>query len=116
MTLDELYASLPAIECKGLCARSCGPVMCEPSEALRAGGKYKLLTLNGRTVAAYEVDRKLRCNLLRNGRCTAYDNRPTICRLWGIVETMPCLWGCQPERMLTDAEGREILRLAETAA
>ena len=115
MTLEEVYAMIPEIECKGLCAQSCGPIMCEPAEADRLGVGQRIVEVNGHVVAAIPFDRKLRCAALRNGRCTKYDLRPTICRLWGVAESMPCLWGCVPERVLSDAEAREILARARTA-
>lgn len=40
------------------------------------------------------------------GRCSVYEIRPLICRLWGVVETMKCHYGCEPERYLTDEEGK----------
>ena len=107
--LDELYDSLPGIACKGLCARSCGPVIAEVAEARRCGADYALMALGEREVAAFSFDRKLRCNLLKNGRCTSYEARPAVCRLWGVVESMPCPWGCVPDRYLTDEEGRAFL-------
>jgi Fe-S-cluster containining protein len=54
----------------------------------------------------------LTCPLLQNARCSVYLIRPMICRLWGLVETMPCLWGCVPERYLTREEGFEFLARA----
>src|SRR2546429_6087610 len=36
-------------------------------------------------------------SMLRNGRCTVYEVRPMICRLWGMVEGMQCPHGCVPE-------------------
>lgn len=48
------------------------------------------------------------------GRCSVYEHRPMICRLWGLVEDMPCHYGCKPERYLTRAEGHDFLtRLQE---
>lgn len=46
-------------------------------------------------------------------RCSAYDKRPMICRLWGVVETMKCPHGCRPSpRYLTDEQGKDMLALA----
>jgi Fe-S-cluster containining protein len=37
------------------------------------------------------------CSMLdEHGRCTVYDIRPMICRLYGTMETMPCPHGCLP--------------------
>jgi len=46
------------------------------------------------------------CPALDEGRCTVYERRPSICRLWGVVESLACPHGCRPEpRALTDQEG-----------
>ena len=134
--LAAIYATIPPIDCKGLCARSCGPVIAEIAEAKAAGASYDVLDLTGelrtvtpktamaeimltafagRRLAAFRFDRKLRCNLLHLGRCTAHANRPAVCRLWGVVDSMPCLWGCVPERMLTHEEGQAILAAVREA-
>lgn len=100
--LDELYAELPKIECKGLCAESCGPVpmgRVEWQRVCRAGGER-----------AAKSD--LVCPYLEDERCAVYEVRPMMCRLWGVVDEMPCLWGCKPERYLTREEGFEFVRRA----
>ena len=43
------------------------------------------------------------------GLCSVYPDRPTLCRLWGVVEKMRCPFGCEPERYLSDAEAVTIL-------
>lgn len=99
--LQDLYAELPALECKRLCSESCGPVfmvrvewqrICRVLGEERQGDPGTLV-----------------CPILEEGRCAAYDVRPTICRLWGMVETMKCPWGCIPDRYLTHEEGLEFL-------
>jgi Fe-S-cluster containining protein len=53
------------------------------------------------------------CPYLEDERCSVYEVRPLICRLWGVVDSMPCLWGCQPEpRYLTTEEGYAFLERA----
>jgi hypothetical protein len=49
-------------------------------------------------------DGQLTCPLLVDNRCSMYDNRPLICRLWGIIREMPCPFGCAPDRIPSDAE------------
>jgi Fe-S-cluster containining protein len=47
------------------------------------------------------------CPLLTNhGRCSQYDLRPLMCRLWGVVNDplMICPFGCEPQRYLSNAE------------
>lgn len=119
LTLDEVYALIPGIACKGHCAPSCGvAIPAELGEARRLGVPHSTVLdeRSGGVIAILDSDRKGRCVALRNGRCTRYDVRPTICRLWGVAEGMPCTWGCEPERMLSREEAREILVLAREAA
>jgi len=100
IALDELYAELPALKCKKLCAESCGPVpmgRVEWQRVCKAVGEER------------KGHADLTCPILENGRCAAYEVRPMLCRLWGVVETMPCPWGCIPERWLTEEEGFEFL-------
>ena len=101
--LDRLYAELPALECQGKCAESCGPIVmsrvewqriCEAVDGEPRGGP------------------DLTCPLLIADRCSVYDIRPMICRLWGMVEAMPCEWGCKPMRLLSDVEGFAFLERA----
>jgi uncharacterized protein len=80
--IDRIYARLPTIACRGKCQESCGPIYMS-----------------------------LRCPMLcrESGKCRVYDIRPVICRLWGLVESMLCPWGCRPARVLTDREGAVII-------
>jgi len=49
------------------------------------------------------------CTNLVLGKCKTYEDRPTVCRLWGVTETMECSFGCKPERLLAEGEARKIL-------
>lgn len=98
--LDALYATLPKLDCQGRCYDSCGPISTSARERVRmealAGCK---LGVNGLT-----------CSLLKDGRCSVYPVRPMICRLWGVVESLPCHYGCRPEGgLLPDEKGAELL-------
>lgn len=96
--LREIWDQIPdMIECKGRCANSCGPIDCSTLERKLIEGR------TGRKLDAPGPE--LTCSMLKNGRCTVYSIRPIICRLWGVVESMPCPHGCQPERRLSDREG-----------
>lgn len=50
------------------------------------------------------------CPYLTDGRCSIYDARPMICRMWGVARTMPCPHGCEPERWLDQGEEAEFVR------
>lgn len=103
--LERLYAGLPKIACRQLCQEYCGPVFMEELEWERIGervGHYPRPTA--------EQAARLECPMLAaDGGCGVYEVRPTICRLWGLTETMRCPHGCEPERVLTDAEGGAVL-------
>jgi len=48
------------------------------------------------------------CNHLKDGRCSIYDNRPFICRIYGTSEILKCD-DCIPERFLTKEETTELV-------
>ena len=51
-------------------------------------------------------------------RCAVYALRPLICRLWGVMRSLPCMYGCYPEggRFLSDEEAfRLLFKAAEVA-
>lgn len=102
--LDALYAELPELKCKGLCAESCGPIGMSRVEWQRT------CRARGAELKATAAD--LTCPLLEETRCSVYEVRPMLCRLWGLVEGMECPWLCRPERYLTSEEGYEFLARA----
>lgn len=106
-TLEAIYAEVPAMECQGLCSESCGPLIVDDSE------RERIRKRTGRTLQLLAPDCP-ELTILR--RCSIYDDRPLICRLWGVVESMPCPWGCRPARYLTDAEGHALLARTRMAS
>jgi Fe-S-cluster containining protein len=106
----EAWTKVPPMQCKGLCADSCGPIEASPLER-------RLLAAHGVRLPSVEdalmemlAGGDGKCPALREGRCSVYDVRPTICRLWGVVEGMPCPHGCVPEGgRLPDMLGQAIL-------
>lgn len=104
-SLENIYAAVPSIVCKGLCQESCGPIFQSTAETKvmeqANGGKIPPIRNN------------LTCGLLKGGRCSIYSNRPLICRLWGVAREMPCPFGCVPERYLDKPEAHMLLQRAE---
>lgn len=114
--VDALYRLLPRMECKGKCASACGPVPVTPLERQRIaeqGHRWvdgKVISLPDGTTAGTT------CSALdqKRLRCRVYENRPMICRLWGLVEALKCPWGCIPEGgHLDDIEGMRLLNLSQ---
>lgn len=95
--LDALYRELPTIACQRQCQDACGPIFMSRVEWQRI---IKKLGYEPRGCTSDLV-----CPMLQQGLCSVYHVRPMICRLWGLVETLRCPWGCEPSRVLTHAEG-----------
>lgn len=81
-----------------------------------ADAGFPLSTWQDGVLASMKAGKTLPCPALSAfGRCRAYGARPAICRLYGVTEGLPCEYGCVPERVMTDAEAREVLAAVETA-
>lgn len=98
--LAKLYADLPTLTCQGLCHVTCVTVPLVRPEQQRIqrwhGVRLPMVSGTGRCQA-----------LSDDNRCTVYEDRPLICRLWGLVPSMRCPFGCEPEGgFLTAAQGR----------
>ncbi|HEY9299813.1 MAG TPA: YkgJ family cysteine cluster protein [Phormidium sp.] len=101
-TLQEIYDKVPAIACKGLCSGGCTQIPSYPAE-------IQAIQQAGLTVPSYD-ETTGRCAALVEGRCTIYDHRPLICRLYGNVATkMQCQFGCKPAFYLTDRQAKRLL-------
>jgi hypothetical protein len=91
--LDALYAQVPDSNCKGLCGRTwCAlpvPMSAYERERVKREGVDIPREQDGQEGSCPALDLV--------GRCTVYDKRPLICRLWGATENMPCPHGCVPD-------------------
>ncbi len=113
--LKEIYATIPTVECKGLCYQSCAviPVYDVELQALehRVNHPLPLMdmeTSDGTRVMAIDGLTRPDCPLLVMRRCSQYDARPFVCRIFGVADGMPCPHGCQPVKPMTDPEVRKI--------
>jgi hypothetical protein len=91
--LEQLYAQLPRLACRGLCGDSCaehvdaGPL--ERRRISQRGVDLDAPTADGACPALSHA--------LGAGFCSVYEVRPMACRLWGVAASMPCPHGCLPE-------------------
>ena len=94
--ITDLYKRIPSSVCRPDCVKCCmDMIRFSPSEGAKMG--------------AYEYDG--RCPYLdESGKCSIYERRPLVCRLFGTSELLKCE-GCTPERCLSAEETTEILRL-----
>lgn len=106
LKLRGVYARLPALQCRQLCQAACGPIVMSGAEWDRV---VEAVGVEPRPTD--EQAERLRCPMLdeRSGRCTIYNARPLICRLFGMVEAMRCPHGCTPARWLSDAEAFQLM-------
>lgn len=105
--IDAIYAKLPALQCRGLCSDSCGPIEMSVRERQRIeGAAGKPVTCGpGASCSMLTEDR----------RCSVYAIRPGICRVWGSVRSMRCHYGCRPERWLSEDEAVRIIAELDVA-
>ncbi len=88
MELSEIYKQIPRSTCKEGCSDCCtNMIQVTAEERDRMGG--------------YEWDGQ--CVHLKDGKCSVYENRAFVCRIFGTSELMKCE-GCTPERYLTEEE------------
>ena len=103
--LDAIYASLPTIECKRLCYDSCGPIGGGLIEA-----KRMIAARGGRPIGMAQPPAVVCPLLTTDNACSVYRVRPLLCRLWGVMDSLPCTYGCVPTpRYLTHDEGMRLL-------
>lgn len=107
--IDRLYATIPSANCKGLCQECCGPVMMTRLEWDRITARM------GKVMRPTpEQEAKLACPMLADdGKCSVYDIRPVVCRIWGVTPDMPCPFGCKPDPQPTADECWDVVRTAD---
>lgn len=117
--LRKVYEEVPSPHCQGLCVASCGPIAMPPYEAARfaeaadrAGVLYDFVPLGDEydSLLVRTLEDGFCPALSDDGRCRVYNARPFVCRAWGASEVMPCVYGCRPDRVLTEGETVALLR------
>lgn len=113
--LQRIYARIPEVHCRGLCQEACGLTGMSPVEAKaikdRVGERF---TPTIGTNPILLISKTGVCPLLNpDGKCSVYEDRPAVCRLFGAVKAMRCPHGCRPKKWLRESESRAILRAIE---
>lgn len=111
--VKAIYAriKLENLECRGLCHDSCGAIGYSMAEARVMADKYGRPPMaNAATTGGFRVHSDIMCDkLTHDKRCGIYDDRPAICRVYGMFPKLACAHGCVPKEWMTDAEAQEIL-------
>ena len=96
LNLEEIYQKIPRSTCKEGCFACCtNSVQCTPSESVAMGGYL------------YDAKRMI-CSHLIDGKCSVYENRPFICRMYGASVLLQCEH-CTPERYLSAQETNDLV-------
>ena len=115
--LEELYATLPTIECQGLCWNACGPIKMSGVERRRIEARgVDIPPFSHERALQWAAGARIPCPALdEDNRCTVYDVRPLICRAWGVGRAdLACIHGCtRTGRRLKFMEILHLLRQAE---
>lgn len=110
-SLDAIYLEVPRLRCIGKCQEACGPVLMSPAEERRLAS----IGAAAPDVSAMLESKNLACPLLDPfGRCSIYEARPLVCRLYGAVKAMRCPHGCEPEAWLSDTQASKLIQRAES--
>ena len=97
--LHKIYRKIPKIKCKGLCTSDCGVI---------GGTRLEFERMEQVSGQKPKCTDDLVCNYLKDGRCSIYLDRPSICRQYGVAEDLPCPHGCEAERVMTSEESFRI--------
>lgn len=104
--LTRLYAALPAISCTGACWRDCGPIAMSGREAER------IERATGAPLRSFDGEKG--CGYLTaDRRCSIYELRPLVCRLYGVGRGLLCPHGCVPEVILDEPAVAALFARAE---
>ena len=91
--IKKLYEKIPPSMCKFGCSKCCtNMIQFTPSEEKMMGG--------------YEWNNQ--CSHLIGGKCSIYDRRPLVCRIYGTSDMFRCE-GCTADKYLSEKETMEII-------
>ena len=125
--LREVWSLIPNIKCEGKCYGACttldftSPIEKKAVRSYRIERRlpyfeFKVLSPPSPEIAKHQAeghepnDGCLTCPYLTaQKRCSVYDVRPILCRIYGVSEILRCPFGCQPERVLTVDESSLIM-------
>lgn len=117
--LEALYREIPDIDCKGLCHESCTIIPAAKIEIKRArertGGNpfNPAAYLKEMQQSLIETPKIPKCKSLSDGKCTMYNIRPAICRLYGVAEGLECHYGCKPKTQISKKNAHDLIRKVE---
>lgn len=98
---DKIYAKIPSASCQGLCHKTCTGVdatQLERDILARRGHPLPRGNAQVQRDEAMLTGSMPPCSALTGDkRCAVYEDRPMICRAWGVTEKLECPYGCVPD-------------------
>lgn len=108
--VKKLWSKIPSIKCQRKCHATCGVIIMSEAEKKMIIDRIGHDPFIEQYIAIYsKIPGCLSCPLLKDEKCSIYDIRPAVCRIYGAVKKMQCPHGCIPDKWLSDEKGREIL-------
>ncbi|WP_226780302.1 YkgJ family cysteine cluster protein [Oceaniglobus trochenteri] len=116
-----IRALIPSFSCKTDCHDCCGIVPfsdVEKQDAMKVWPLEQWERFGGKNWVARRALETGDCPFLRQGKCSIYETRPTVCRLFGATDhpLMKCPHGCGPKRKISEIKSRAILKSMEAEA
>lgn len=93
MTKEEIYAKIPQTHCSDSCYKCCTNIVQFSRSEEEAMGGYEW---NGK------------CSHLVDGKCSVYENRPFVCRIFGASVLFKCD-DCMCDEPLGEDETRKLV-------
>ncbi len=112
--VDAIYGQVGPVQCKGKCSDSCSPI----GNLMTDFERDRIIARVGYGPNEFTADigASVKCNLLTSaGRCSVYDIRPMICRLWSVDQAIPCRAGCAGTNCLPPNAGRLLMNRVDQA-
>ncbi len=95
--LKLIYDQVPKIKCKGLCSDACAYILMSKFEQKIINDKYGTCDLLQNP-----------CPKLVNGRCSIYEDRPYVCRAYGVAPGLECPFGCTAEATMSAKQSMKL--------
>jgi Fe-S-cluster containining protein len=97
VAIRNIWDRIPDVACTGKCADYCRAIAMSQAELDMV--RERIPSFPGILEALRNADDgdQLMCPALMFGRCTIHEVRPTVCRMFGVSEKLPCPYGCEPE-------------------
>jgi len=116
--LEAVYAEVPDVPCKKLCSNQCTMIpvtdieMTMIKEASVRNFEFVRVPGNPTLVMSPDPTHPTKCPALVGTRCSIYESRPLICRMYGAAEGLPCSHGCKPDGdLLKKKRAAELVRI-----